>query len=177
MVVVIAMAWCFAATLIVAGVAKLIAPAPLAALLDRLPRPRVAARLLGLIEVGSGAAPFVGLSGAYLAVGCVYLALACGGEYLLRTGTRGSCGCLGSAKSQLSVGHVLFNLIGGAVCLAAAVEALSSPVSSPLQVASGATVGLITAQITAATWLCTRLFDEASTTWNAWNNPWWGRSA
>jgi len=176
MTFVFAIAWCFAAVLATAGIAKIVRPAPLATLLADFPHPFVSVRLLGLGEIAAGITAIAARPGGWFAAACLYAVLAGGSEYLLRNGTQGSCGCIGSDRSGLSAAHVAFCLAGSAACLGAGVVSLATGFASPLEVSNDVVViGLVIAQIGTAVWMCARLYDEASSVWSAWNNPWWER--
>jgi hypothetical protein len=105
----------------------------------------------------------------------LYAVLAGGSESLLRNGSQGSCGCFGSAKARLSAAHVAFCLAGSTACLGMGVVSFATGAASPVGVGSGVVIGLVVVQIGTAMWMCTRLFDEASSAWSACNNPWWER--
>lgn len=170
---VIAVYWCFAAALVLAGSVKLARPATLATLLSaRLPHPRLFARALGLAEVAAGCAALMGAPGAPFAVAAVYVALGAGAEVLLRTGANGSCGCFGSAGGRLTVGHVVFDGAGAAAALGAGAFAATGSLDlSPLALGSPPTIALLGVQLALAAWLAARLLSELAEAWNLWNNP------
>jgi Methylamine utilisation protein MauE len=140
-----------AAVLVVAGVAKLRAPASAAAALRAagLPSGRPLARAVGAAEVAAGTAALAVPSRPALALAAaLYAALACVAVRLLRAADLASCGCFGVDAPPSRV-HVLFDA-GAALVLAAA--ALSPPpavaalaVRAPL-----AGVGLVVACAAAA---------------------------
>ncbi len=140
-----------AAVLVVAGVAKLRAPASAGDALRAagLPPGRVPARVVGAAELMAGAAVLVAPSRPALALAAaLYAALACVAVRLLRASVVASCGCFGAAAPPSRV-HVLFD-VGAALLMAGA--ALSPPpavlalaVRAPL-----AGVGLVVACAAAA---------------------------
>jgi hypothetical protein len=175
--VVIAIYWCFAAALVFAGVVKFARPATLATLLStRVGRPRLAARLLGVAEVGAGCVALAGAPGAPFAVAAVYLALGIGAEVLLRTGANGSCGCFGSGGGRLTVGQVLFDGVATAAALTVGgLSVLGSRELSPLGATSAPATVLVALQLAFAAWLAARVLGELTETWALWNNPFAGR--
>ena len=116
-----------AALLAVAGVAKLITPAPAAAMLVELwPRPRrpvrtrAVARLFGVVEVSVATAAVVigGRSTAVLLAAC-YLVVT---TVAVRLATRARpvpCGCFGNADGDVGTAHVVLDCCATAVASAA----------------------------------------------------------
>lgn len=119
-----------AVLLAVAGVAKVRTPGPAATMivtvwprLRPLRRARLVARAVGVVELGSGIAvlavggrvPAVLLIACYLALAAVALRLALGAEHA-------SCGCFGAADGEVGAAHVVLDLCGVGIAVAACVR-------------------------------------------------------
>lgn len=113
-----------------AGVAKLRAPDQAAAMLRRAWRTRLnrrPARVLvrtgGLVELAAGAAVIaIGDRAAAALLGCCYLAFLLVAAQLVRRGQRTSCGCFGATESPVGLGHLVVNLAGIGIAIAATVR-------------------------------------------------------
>jgi hypothetical protein len=159
--------WIVALTLLVSGAVKVTDPAPLVPALGRLhlPARRWAARLVGLIEVGLGAAAIAAggtITAGALAVWYVLLAVAAG--LLLRAGAA-SCGCFGAKSAPPSIIHVLLDLLAAVVAVAAAAMAAPGAVEvvDELGFATLALVGFVglgTTLLVAAFELLTAVLSE-----------------
>lgn len=134
-----------AATLLVAGVAKLHDPAPAAAALDALgfPAPRTVVRLAAAAELSVGGAVVARPSAAAdAALAALYLAFAALVALQLRRGIVLSCGCLGAAEIPPSPFHLLLNT---AVTGLAAAAALRPPTGLPDLIAAHPAAGILVA--------------------------------
>ncbi len=115
--------------LVVAGVAKVRSPSPTAAALEvlRIPKPLVAARLMGAGEVVLGVA--AAITGAAALYGLVALSYAGFTGFILwaLSGNQAaiSCGCFGHEDTPPTIGHAAFNAAAAAV----AALAVTNPVS------------------------------------------------
>lgn len=117
-----------ALVVVVGGAAKLVRPAPFAALLSALGLPggEAAARLVGAAEVALGAATFVtGARWAAALLALAYLVFAVSVVLARRHGAA-SCGCFGAADAPPSTVHVVLNLVSAGVAVAAAVVGAES---------------------------------------------------
>lgn len=116
-----------ALVLAIAGVRKVLDPAPVAAALrsSGWPSSPVLGRLLGVIEVGASLAVLaVGGAVAAAAVGAVYLGFL---VFIVSNKLRGAdvpCGCFGESTTPPGVGHIAVDV----VAVAAAVAGVISPV-------------------------------------------------
>lgn len=111
-----------------AGLAKIVAPGPAAAMLRRAwPRmraPVLTVRVAAALEIGVALAVLArGDRGSAVALGCCYLAFAALTVRLVATRERASCGCFGGAASPVGAEHLVLNL----VCVGVAVAALLRP--------------------------------------------------
>ncbi|MGH8872144.1 MAG: MauE/DoxX family redox-associated membrane protein [Acidimicrobiia bacterium] len=124
-----------ASLLVVAGVMKVYRPRFTAGALRaaRLPATNGVVRLLGVVEVGVGAAAIVTGSPLWaLATGVFYVCFALFVVYALRSGIPiSSCGCFGSPDTPPSVGHVVLNAAAAVVALAVAMSPVGSWVGLP----------------------------------------------
>jgi len=122
-----------ACLLVVAGVAKLIHPAPASDALGvlGLNAPSVLVRIGAAAEVLVALAAF-SLSGPIpsVLVGASYLGFAGFVALLRRNPDASSCGCFGAGEEPPSLRHVIMNLLIGVGCLIAAVS--SSPSTASL---------------------------------------------
>lgn len=116
--------WSLAVLVLVAGVVKLGRPASARNALRaaELPAPAIGVRLLGAVEVllavwvvVEGSAPAAVLLGATELGFAVFSA-----RLLTVQGGRVSCGCFGEASAPTSPVHVVVNLVGAALAMAAA---------------------------------------------------------
>ena len=111
-----------------AGVSKLLRPAPTSGALRalHLPAPLDGVRLMGLGEVVLGIAAVVSGNRALVGlVGVAYLAFAGFVVAATRAGTDiQSCGCFGTVDTPPSVVHIVVNLVLASAALAAAVTGL-----------------------------------------------------
>ena len=113
-----------------AGMAKLVAPDPAAAMLRKAWWTRLRSgaslaliRVGGVIEVGVGAAVLAtGGRVAAALLGCCYLAFLIVAARLLRRGQRTSCGCFGATDSPVGIGHLVVNLVAVGVAITAVVR-------------------------------------------------------
>jgi uncharacterized membrane protein YphA (DoxX/SURF4 family) len=140
-----------AAVLVVAGVAKLRAPASAAAALHAagLPSGRLPARAVGAVEMVAGATVLVAPSRPALALAAaLYAALAWFAVRLLRAAGVTSCGCFGADAPPSRV-HVLFDAVAALLMAAAA---LSPPPAVPALAVRAplAGIGLVVACAAAA---------------------------
>ena len=108
--------------LVVAGVAKVRAPAPVrrAARAIRLPASTAAIVLFGGIEIVVALAGLLIGHAACIAVALVYAFLAAVALRLVRRAPAIPCGCLGAAEAPATVAHVVFNVAAAAVSVLAA---------------------------------------------------------
>jgi hypothetical protein len=114
--------------LVCAGVAKLRAPAPAAAMVRRV-WPRSAARLpvswavrlVGVAEIGFGvAALLTGDRVSAVALALWYSAFTAVTMRLVRRAPATSCGCFGAQDSPVGPAHIVFNLLCAAIAVGAA---------------------------------------------------------
>lgn len=119
--------WAAAFLLITAGAAKLIRPAPTAraAAESRIPGStlitrRWVVRFVGLLELVAGTAVLL-LGGPWTAAGLavIYLVLAITVRLLLREGPDRDCGCFGRESEPANRAHLVVNVVGAAIGLAA----------------------------------------------------------
>lgn len=115
--------------LVVAGAAKVRAPSPTATALDALhiPKPLVAARVMGVAEVALGiAAAVFGSPWLFAAVTALYAGFALFILWAL-SGNQSdiSCGCFGHEDTPPTAGHAAFNAAAAAI----AGLAIANPVS------------------------------------------------
>ncbi len=155
-----------AALIVVAGLAKLNAPAPAALALGRLGlrgTPEFV-RLVGTLEVALGAGCLLSpgpLSAALLAVAYLSFALAMAGLLRLDAGSV-PCGCFGTGSFTATRAHLAFNLLAAAVAAACAVAPPAGPLDwfdSPL----AGTAAL--AAVGCSTWLAYVIFTLVPTLW------------
>lgn len=119
--------WAAALLLVTAGAAKLIRPTPTAraAVDSRIPGSAVMTRLwvvrcAGLLEVAVGIAVFLrGGPWAAAVLALTYSALAVVARQLMREGPDRDCGCFGPASEPVSRAHLVVNVLGAAIGLAA----------------------------------------------------------
>jgi hypothetical protein len=137
-----------AALLVVAGLAKLRAPAPAAAMLAGLsprlrplPRARAAVRVAGVVEVGVGLTALVGggriamalLAVSYMALTVLAVRLATGAQPV-------ACGCFGSADGDVGLAHVVLD---GCATAIAVIAVFVTPGNVATLFHAGVGVGLI----------------------------------
>jgi len=115
--------------LVVAGIAKLIRPSPTATALRalKIPKPLVAARLLGTAEVALGiSAAMIGQSVLWAGVAVAYTVFTLFIFWALSGNEDvGSCGCFGQEDTPPTPGHAAFNAAGAALAALAIVNPVS----------------------------------------------------
>lgn len=146
--------WAAALLLVAAGAAKMVHPEPTAAAAREsgipgstlVTRPWVV-RLLGLLEVLAGIAALLrGGPWSAAALALIYLTLAVVVRRLLREGPDRDCGCFGRPSEPVSRAHLLVNLAGAAIGLAAMLAPV--PGLPPLLIESpGETLVLLAAAV------------------------------
>lgn len=124
-----------ASLLVVAGVIKVYRPRFTAGALRaaRLPATDGLVRLLGVVEVGVGAAAIATGSPLWaLATGTFYVGFALFVVYALRSGIPiSSCGCFGSPDTPPDLGHVVLNSAAAVVALTVAMTPVGPWVGLP----------------------------------------------
>ncbi len=112
-----------AGILALAGVAKLARPAAAAEFLGSfgLPRSTTLVRVGALVELAAAAVVLVRPGPAAAAIAVLFSVFALATAWQLRRGSDVPCGCFGSSESPSTRAHLVLNLAGAAVALAAAV--------------------------------------------------------
>ena len=155
-----------AALILVAGLAKLNAPAPAALALGRLGLPGSAGfvRLAGTVEVALGTACLISpgpLSAALLAAAYVTFAIVVAGLVRLDSGSV-PCGCFGAGSFTANRVHVALNLLAAAVALACAFD----PPGGPLDWFGDPLAGIAAlAAVACSTWLAYVIFTLVPSLW------------
>ena len=154
-----------AVVLIVAGVAKLRAPAPAAAALGELGLPAAALpiRAFAAGEIALGVWALVApTSVAAIALACCYAAFAA--LALLLAGRRASCGCFGEGEFPASRAQALLSSVLAAASAAAAVW----PPHGPLDRPAGQAVVLVIG-IAASAYATVLAYTQLPAAWSAWS--------
>jgi len=154
-----------ALVLVVAGVAKLRAPAPAAGALRELGLPAAAPaiRAFAVGEIALGMWALVDPSSApAIALACCYAAFA--GLALLLAARRASCGCFGEDEFPASRFQALLSAVLAVACAAAAVWPPSGLLDRPAGQAAVLVVG-----IAASAYATVLAYTQLPAAWSAWS--------